>query len=41
MVLLNITDYKTFCVGINIFKHLFFEKFAVKDFIKNGKLTES
>ena len=39
MALLNITYYKTFCCR-NFFKHLFLEKFAIKNFIKNSQLTE-
>ena len=40
MTLLNITYYKKFSGRINIFKHLVFEKIAIKDFIKHSQLTE-
>ena len=40
-IVLNMTYYKTFCNRINIFKNVFFEKFAIKDFVKNSQMTES
>ena len=40
MSLINITYDKTSYGRIDIYKYLFFEKIAIKDFIKNSQLTE-